>query len=286
VDASTVDENCSGYVNEAPTLSVDWSGSAELIRVFYVSDHDPMLMIRLPDGEYVCNDNAHRLLLDPVITLEDPAEGNYRIWVGAADEGQLVPGILAITARKDVTLGNFALGNLVKRSAVADTLEEPVATDERKAMAEKLLTGVARLKAARDTGQLQSFSQDVEAAGELEAHELPIGDAFCNGYIAETPDLVFTVPEGEQDLFVYFEGDGDATLVVAGPDGTFHCNDDLFRGENVNPFVTLMDPPAGNYSAWVGRVNTDAPVSGALTVTKLAKQPTRLAPKPAPTPAQ
>jgi len=51
VDASTIDENCSGYVNEAPTLSVDWSGSAEMIRIFYYSDHNPTLMVRLPNGE-------------------------------------------------------------------------------------------------------------------------------------------------------------------------------------------------------------------------------------------
>jgi hypothetical protein len=168
---------------------------------------------------------------------------------------------------------------------VDDTLDEPVATDERKAMAEMLLAAVAKVRAARDTGQLRSFSQDVEAAGELEAHELPIGETFCSGYIAETPDLVFTVPENEQDLFVYFEGNGDATLVVAGPDGTFHCNDDLLRDGNVNPFVTLTDPPAGQYSVWVGRVTTDEPVSGKLTVTELATQPARLAPEPAPTPS-
>jgi serine protease Do len=285
VDASTIDKNCTGYVNESPTLSVDWSGSAELIRVFYVSDHDPMLVIQLPSGEYVCNDNAHRLLLDPVIAMEKPEAGNYRIWVGAADEGQLVPGVLVITARKDVTLGNFVLGNLVKRGVVADTLEEPAATDERKAMAEKLLKGVIALKAAHDTGRIQTFSRDVEAAGEMEAHELPIGDAFCNGYISEQPSLVFDVPENEKDLIIYFEGNGDSTLVLAKPDGTFLCNDDHERDANVNPLIFIEDPQPGQYAVWVGRVSTDAPVNGKLTVTELARRPARLAPKPAPTAA-
>jgi len=286
VDASTLGEGCTGYINSNATLSVHWEGETAMVRVFYHSDHDPVLVIRTPDGNYVCNDNANRLLLDPVITIENPASGSYSIWVGSADAGQLIPGVLVITTRQEMTVGTFDLRTLVTRDPLPDTLDEPLVTAERQALADKLLKGVAALRSARDVGLLKSFSQDVEVKGEIGAHELPIGDTFCNGYIAEEPDLVFNVPEDRQNLFVYFEGDADATLVVAAPDGTFLCNDDVQQFDNVNPLVIVKEPMPGQYDVWVGRVSTDAPLKGRLTVTDLAKRPARLAPKPIPTPAQ
>jgi hypothetical protein len=286
VEASTFDPSCTGWVNQDATLAVEWSGTSELVRIFYFSDHNPTLMVQLPDGKYVCNDNANRLLLDPSINLDNPDAGEYRVWVGAADKGQLIPGVLVITTHDNVTVGNFALGALIKRGAMADNLDEPVATDERKAAAEKLLGGVMALKAARSIGDLETIGQDVTVTGTTEAHELPIGEAFCNGYLNEKPDMVFNAPEGVKSLLVYFEGNSDSTLVVAQPDGTFLCNDDSLRGVNENPLVLIKTPQAGQYEVWVGRVSADADLTGKLTVTKLAKQPAKLAPKPAPTPAQ
>ncbi len=286
VDAGTLDPACTGYVNEDATLAVEWSGAAELIRLFYYSDHNPTLVVRLPNGKYVCNDNATRLLLDPVVNLDNPEAGEYRVWVGAADKDQLIPGVLVITTRKNVTLGEFSLGGLVKRPPVADVLAEPEITDAGKALAERMLKGAAMLRAARNTGAMEIFSQDVTARGEMGAYELPIGDTFCNGYISEKADLVFSVPETEKDLKVYFEGNGDTSLIVGTPDGQFLCNDDALRGDNENPLVLIKSPQPGQYSVWVGRITTDTEPTGTLTVTKLPKLPTRLAPKPAPTPAK
>jgi hypothetical protein len=286
VEASTLDPACTGYVNTNPTLSVNWDGKAEVIRIFYYSDHDPTLVVKLPDGSFACNDDANRLLLDPLVKLENPASGQYLVWVGAADKGQLLPGLLVISARKDLDMGAFSLAGLVKRQPIVETLKEELTEPEREALAARLTGGIAMLKAAHDTGRLETFSQEIEVAGEIEAHELPLGETLCNGYISETPDLVFTVPENEKDLFVFFEGDGDGTLVIATPDGEFLCNDDVAYNHNHNPLVFIEDPASGEYKVFVGRVETDVPIKGKLIVTEIAKRPAVLAPEPAPTPAQ
>jgi hypothetical protein len=275
-EASALDPACTGWINTNPTLDVTWEGNAELVRIFYHSDHDPVLVVQTPDGKYVCNDNAGGQLLDPSLTMTKPAAGHYRVWVGAADEKQLVPGVLVITTKSAVTAGQFDLKELVKRDLVSD-VPEPAPTDQadREALAASLAGAALKLRAARDTGAAESFSQKVTAQGTLAAHELPQDDAFCNGFISQTPDLVFTVPEDQNGLFIYFEGDGDGSLVVLTPDKKVLCNDDAIPG-NANPLVWMRDPAPGQYSVVVGRVKDDKPVTGTLYVSKLSKRPVQL----------
>ena len=67
-----------------------------------------------------------------------------------------------------------------------------------------------------------------------------------------------------------FEGDGDATVIVRTPDGTFVCADDADGNANLNPLVILAGPTAGRYLVWVGRVDPAKPLTGKLTVASSA----------------
>ena len=120
LDASDLGEGCTGFVNEAPALSVDWEGEADFFELFYYSDHDPVMVVETPAGDYLCADDANELLLDPVLQIDDPAQGVYNIWVGSFDEGQQFPGILVITGRPEVNIGTFDLASLVRRATLPE----------------------------------------------------------------------------------------------------------------------------------------------------------------------
>jgi hypothetical protein len=265
VDASTLSEECSGYINADPTVTLNWTGEAEMLEAFFYSDHDPVLVIETPDGEYLCNDDAHALLLDPVVEIDEPAPGQYSIWVGAADEGHLLPGILVLTTRPELNVGNFALGELVRRESIP---EEPVELEDLQDEAGALLEAIEALDVeavALETG-MDAVAQDVTSDGEIPAFEVPTNNLRCTGFVSDTPDYVFDW-SGETDVLrLFFEGDGDATLVVATPDSGFVCNDDAFAYGTLNPLVDLPAPAEGRYSVFVGHVNPAEPVSGSLTI--------------------
>ncbi len=138
VDASTLDENCVGFINDAPVMKANWEGEAEFIDIFFYSDTDPTLVVQLPDGSYVCADDANENLLDPELTIEKPADGEYKIWVGSFEEGQLLPGLLVITANRDFTLTNFDPSLLVRRGQLAqEDIQPPVAEEALAAQAHR-----------------------------------------------------------------------------------------------------------------------------------------------------
>lgn len=69
---------CSGYIDETPTQSLHVPEAREgSIRV--ISDHDPVLVARGPNGEVYCNDDYEGL--NPAL-YEWFAEGRWDIWVG------------------------------------------------------------------------------------------------------------------------------------------------------------------------------------------------------------
>ena len=140
VAASTLSEECTGYVNADPTVALNWTGEADFVEAFFYSDHDPVLVIQTPDGEFLCNDDANAQLLDPVVQIDDLTSGRYSIWVGAADEGHLLPGILVLTTRPELNVGTFALGELVRRESIP---EEPTELEDMQDEAGALLEAIA-----------------------------------------------------------------------------------------------------------------------------------------------
>ncbi len=266
VDASILGEGCTGFINVSPVVTVNWTGETEQVRVFFVSDSDSTLVVVTPDGKILCNDDVSDVLLDPFLAVDSPAAGTYRIWVGSYAKSQLIPGVLVLSTRSDMGLGSFALADFIKRPKLAETAVEPV----RKAISETLASPVMALRAklpALAPGQ-EPFRQQMTAQGETAAFEVDLGEQICNGYLPAAPDYVFDWSGQADVLRIWFEGDGDATLLVLTPDQTPLCSDDAQAGANVNPLVEVADPAEGQYSVYVGRVHLDRPITGELVITE------------------
>lgn len=111
---------------------------------------------------------------------------------------------------------------------------------------------------------LDPFIVSLVSGGNIDASTL---NASCTGYIAPAPDYRVTWEDDAQHLRLLFVGhdDGDATLVVRGPDGSLTCNDDGF---GLDPLVEFVNPAAGDYSIWVGSYSSGDFIPGYLLISR------------------
>lgn len=278
VAAEEMAPGCAGYVPANPTAAVMWEGETELVRAFFHSTSDATLLVQTPDGEFVCGDDANALLLDPVVNIAQPAAGRYAIWVGSYDEGQLIPGVLVLTTRSAVTPGAFRLRDLIDREPMADAL--PTAPQLDPSTLKVGAPATSRQAVAQLAAGGEPVVAEISAAGEQAAFEIALDEgALCNGFVNVEPDAVVEWSGQSEMLRIFFEGDQDATLVVALPSGEFACSDDA-SPDNLNPQVQIADPAEGRYSIFVGRLNLDEPVQGQLTVTDSAESEPDLLTRP------
>lgn len=91
-DASTLGvPGCVGFIARAPDYRVNWTaGSGELPLVFSVaSESDTTLVINDAGGNWICDDDGGNEGLNPAITISNAVSGQYDIWVGTFQEGEL-----------------------------------------------------------------------------------------------------------------------------------------------------------------------------------------------------
>ncbi|MEZ4584327.1 MAG: hypothetical protein R3A10_22305 [Caldilineaceae bacterium] len=276
VDASQFGEGCTGFVNEAPTVSLNWEGETDFVEAFFYSASDPVMVVQTPAGDYLCSDDANEMLLDPVIEMAQPANGRYNIWVGSYTPEQLIPGLLVLTTRSEINLGTFDLASLVQRTPIPEDVLEPEEVAPRRAeSAAGRATAATMAEAAAVLSNediIDGVKQNVTAEGSVPAFELPADDVFCAGFIGEEPDFSFDLEAEGDRLRVYFESQADSTLVVQLPDGTYLCNDDAVTGDNLNPLVEIPAPSSGRYNVFVGRLQLDEPITGELFVVESSTQ--------------
>ena len=179
------------------------------------------------------------------------------------------PVFLVLTTRPELNVGNFALGELVRRESIP---EEPVELEDLQDEAGALLDAIEDLdvEAVALEAGMDDVAQDVTSEGEIPAFEAPTNNLRCTGFVSDTPDYVFEWSGETELLRLFFEGDGDATLIVATPDSGFVCNDDAYAYGTLNPLVDIPTPAEGRYSVFVGHVNPVEAVSGTLTITESA----------------
>ncbi len=266
--ASALDENCTGFVADAPTASVNYQGDADRLTAFVYSDGDSTLVVRTPDGDFLCGDNTNPLILDPTITITAPVTGTYDVWVGSAVATDLIPGFLVFTGRGDLDATQMALASLVKRPPAPQVL--PL-RDRLVRAAQRLEEVSAKLE---DVPELEAGGDDVEvdftADGELPAPELLTGGDLCSGLVSLAPTYAFRWTGEAEALNLFVEADGDTTLLVRTPGGEALCADDADGVNNLNPLLTIDAPAEGLYLVWVGRIDPDSPVTGVLTLTESA----------------
>ena len=92
------DALCGGLVSLTPNYAFDWTGEADALTFFVEAEQDTTLFVLGPDGSVACSDDtAGADNLNPTVTLEQPAEGRYLVWVGRLDPGTSVDAVLTIT---------------------------------------------------------------------------------------------------------------------------------------------------------------------------------------------
>jgi hypothetical protein len=277
VDASKLGGGCAGFINQSPVVTVNWTGKADFAQVFFYSSQDPTLVVLTPDGKILCNDDAGDQLLDPTIRIDNPPEGAYRIWVGSYAKGQLIPGVLVLTTKAEVNVGEFNMANLIKRPAFVAALAQPTPQVPLQVLRQEL--GARAAKALALEAGAKPVTVEVTSEGKIPAFALPIKARGCAGLLADKPDYTFDWSGQSKNLRIFFEGELDSSLLVLGPNGLAICNDDAEAGANVNPVVDVSNPAEGTYLVYVGRLNPTQPVKGKLTITEAADaKPANLAP--------
>ncbi|MDH5491705.1 MAG: hypothetical protein OEY14_07115 [Myxococcales bacterium] len=78
----------------------------------------------------------------------------------------------------------------------------------------------------------------------------------CGGWIHEHPDHLLELDDAFTDLRVMVRGEGDVTLVIQLPDGSYRCNDDLEPGRTTDPLIGSGFSP-GTHRIWVGSFARD-----------------------------
>jgi hypothetical protein len=86
--------------------------------------------------------------------------------------------------------------------------------------------------------------------------------------ITRPPDFKLYYTKGNfQQLSFYVRSNADTTLLIHLPVGGYLVDDD--SGGNLNPLITVKDPPSGRYDIWVGTFSDTPNAPAVLHITEL-----------------
>lgn len=93
-------ENCgfndaTGFVTTRPDFDLYWSGTSSQLTIAVESKADAILLINGPDGSWYYDDDYRGTF--PAITILNPMEGLYDIWIGSYDGSRRNPAVLIFT---------------------------------------------------------------------------------------------------------------------------------------------------------------------------------------------
>lgn len=77
------------YIADTPSYKLNYqAGDKYALTIFVTSDSDTTLLVRMPNGKFVANDDAGgKFKLNPALHFENPVSGRYDIWVGTFSIG-------------------------------------------------------------------------------------------------------------------------------------------------------------------------------------------------------
>ncbi|MFT6661642.1 MAG: hypothetical protein ACJA0K_001635 [Maricaulis maris] len=218
------DGMCWGQADRAPDVWVDYAGSDTFDLYFSMqAEQDTTIAVQSPDGDWHCDDDSAENL-NPGVQISDPLPGRYAVWAARYSSEAHIPATLYVSE-----LG--FLGNI----------DEPAVLD----YSLPSQSGSASLQAGFIP---DPYNVDVIAGGGTDIYEAVAEN--CRGWTDSAPDFDLDYEAGEFDLYLSASYDGDATMVVNAPDGSWHCDDDS-AGE-LDPGIVFNDPMSGRYDVWVG----------------------------------
>ena len=97
IAASFVAAGCTGYVAQAPDLSINNSTLVGIIPldIAATADGDTTLLVHTPDGRWLCDDDSGPGL-NPAIRINGPVNGQYDVWVGTYAPGAFINSTLRV----------------------------------------------------------------------------------------------------------------------------------------------------------------------------------------------
>ena len=191
---------CWGQVSEAPDVWLNYAASDSFdLFLSMQADADTTLVVQDPTGAWHCDDDEAGDL-NPGVHIQNPETGRYAIWGGRYSQGSLVDATVFISE-----LG--FLGGVVEPAVLDYSLPSNYGSVELEA-------GFAP----------DPHNVDVMAGGEVSVFDA-IGDN-CRGFASTAPDYDLTYEAGSLDLYISATSEGDATIVVNAPDGSWWCDDD------------------------------------------------------------
>ena len=97
--------------------------------------------------------------------------------------------------------------------------------------------------------------------------------ARCRGFISNAPDVRLNFVAGSSlPLIISVNSRADTTLVINGPDGRWHCDDDSGR-LGMNPSLRFDNVQSGRYEIWVGTYGQRSVIAPAqLHISELTSQ--------------
>ena len=223
---------CNGFIADAPDVTIDYSGGQSL-SVAATSEADTTLVVQLPGGSILCNDDLNGL--NPGLDIPAGQSGPIAVWVGTFEpiQNNTYPDA-------DVTVSESGGGTATTQPG---TTQPGTATSGQSSTFGEI--------AVTPGFGTQTFS--LQAGGSVDAFTR---NSNCNGFIAEIPDYTISFQDaGASALDIAVTSTEDTTLFVTDPAGGVFCNDDAV---DLNPGVTISSPRTGIYSVWVGTFNAIA----------------------------
>ena len=102
IDADGLGATCGGWIARRPDHVLTLRSTMDFFRVFTTSEADVTLVIRTPDGQWLCDDDGGEGL-NARIDKTGWARGRYLVWVGSYESGVVAPYSLAFTELASVT---------------------------------------------------------------------------------------------------------------------------------------------------------------------------------------
>jgi hypothetical protein len=96
----TKEGGVTAWVEKAPDFRLNYTAGNFPLTFYVTSKADTTLLINLPDGKWIANDDGPGTGLNPLIKLAKPKSGQYDIWVGMLEKGKTPPATLHITELK------------------------------------------------------------------------------------------------------------------------------------------------------------------------------------------
>lgn len=241
--------DCRGYVANAPDFRLNYvAGDVFSLTVSVSANADTTLVINNPSGDFVCNDDGGEGL-NPAYTFANPQSGQYDIWVGTYGSDELEDATLYISELDDQTAGNTVSSSASSSGSGPDWSLDPN-------------YGTVELSSGFSP---DPHSIDLLSGGSYDASELGSG---CNGYIASAPDYRVNYDAGDVfPLIISVNSENDTTLVINGPNGNWHCDDD--GAGYPNPRVRFDNPVSGQYDIWVGTYGDSSLENATLSISEL-----------------